>query len=59
MQVAGDHTIVDPTVIGLATSPRIQYINAQVDINIVVATGIHTYTRLCEHGVDEAQITAM
>jgi predicted metal-dependent phosphotriesterase family hydrolase len=36
--------IVDPTVIGLRRCiPRIQRINAQVDINIVVATGIYTY----------------
>ncbi|HTM84089.1 MAG TPA: phosphotriesterase-related protein, partial [Mycobacterium sp.] len=37
-------TIVDPTVIGLGRYlPRIQRINEQVDINIVVATGIYTY----------------
>ncbi|GAB19145.1 N-acylhomoserine lactonase [Gordonia effusa NBRC 100432] len=40
----GVRTIVDPTVIGLGRYiPRIQRINAQVDINIVVATGIYTY----------------
>ena len=40
----GITTIVDPTVIGLGRYiPRIQRINAQVDINIVVATGIYTY----------------
>ena len=40
----GISTIVDPTVIGLGRYiPRIQRINAQVDINIVVATGIYTY----------------
>jgi len=40
----GVRTIVDPTVIGLGRYiPRIQRINEQVDINIVVATGIYTY----------------
>lgn len=40
----GVTTIVDPTVIGLGRYiPRIQRINEQVDINIVVATGIYTY----------------
>lgn len=40
----GISTIVDPTVIGLGRYiPRIQRINAEVDINIVVATGIYTY----------------
>jgi phosphotriesterase-related protein len=41
---AGVDTIVDPTVIGLGRYlPRIQRINEQVDINIVVATGLYTY----------------
>ncbi|EME21968.1 phosphotriesterase family protein [Rhodococcus triatomae] len=40
----GIDTIVDPTVIGLGRYiPRIQRINEQVDVNIVVATGIYTY----------------
>jgi phosphotriesterase-related protein len=40
----GVRTIVDPTVIGLGRNiPLIQRVNAQVDINIVVATGIYTY----------------
>lgn len=40
----GVRTIVDPTVIGLGRYiPRIQRINQQADINIVVATGIYTY----------------
>ncbi|MER7012060.1 phosphotriesterase-related protein [Saccharopolyspora sp. NPDC000359] len=40
----GVDTIVDPTVIGLGRYlPRIQRINEQVDINIVVATGVYTY----------------
>jgi phosphotriesterase-related protein len=37
-------TIVDPTVVGLGRNvPRIARINAEVNINIVVATGIYTY----------------
>jgi phosphotriesterase-related protein len=40
----GIGTIVDPTVIGLGRYiPRIQRIAAQVDLNIVVATGCYTY----------------
>jgi phosphotriesterase-related protein len=40
----GVRTIVDPTVIGLGRNiPLIKRVNAQVDINIVVATGIYTY----------------
>ena len=43
----GIDTIVDPTVIGLGRYiPRIQRINAQVDINIIVATGIYTYNEI-------------
>src|SRR5437879_4921729 len=39
----GVDTIVDLTVIGLGRYiPRIQRINSQTDINIVVATGIYT-----------------
>jgi phosphotriesterase-related protein len=42
--VRGIRTIVDPTVLGLGRYiPRVQRINEQVDINIVVATGIYTY----------------
>src|ERR1700704_4104542 len=41
----GISTIVDPTVIGLGRYiPRIVRINEQVDLNIIVATGIYTYT---------------
>jgi phosphotriesterase-related protein len=41
---AGVDTVVDPTVVGLGRYiPRIQRINEQVDINIVVATGVYTY----------------
>jgi phosphotriesterase-related protein len=40
----GIRTIVDPTVLGLGRYiPRVQRINEQVDINIVVATGVYTY----------------
>jgi phosphotriesterase-related protein len=40
----GLRTIVDPTVIGLGRYiPRIQRIAPQVDLNIVVATGLYTY----------------
>lgn len=40
----GISTIVDPTVIGLGRYiPRIARINEQVDLNIVVATGVYTY----------------
>jgi phosphotriesterase-related protein len=40
----GVQTIVDPTVVGLGRHiPRIQAINEQVDLNIVVATGVYTY----------------
>jgi phosphotriesterase-related protein len=43
----GITTIVDPTVIGLGRYiPRIQRINEQVDLNIVVATGIYTYNEI-------------
>jgi phosphotriesterase-related protein len=44
LKARGIDTIVDPTVIGLGRYlPRIQRVNEQVDINIVVATGIYTY----------------
>jgi phosphotriesterase-related protein len=40
----GVRTIVDPTVIGLGRDvATVKKINEQVDINIVVATGIYTY----------------
>ncbi len=40
----GIKSIVDPTVLGLGRYiPRIEAVNAQVDINIVVATGVYTY----------------
>ena len=41
---AGYRTIVDPTVIGLGRYiPRIEKIAQQVDLNIIVATGVYTY----------------
>jgi phosphotriesterase-related protein len=44
---AGIQTIVDPTVMGLGRYiPRIQRINAQVDLNIVVATGVYAFLEL-------------
>jgi phosphotriesterase-related protein len=44
---AGIRTIVDPTAIGLGRSiPRIQRINAEVDLNIVVATGVYAFLEL-------------
>src|SRR4051812_8229142 len=40
----GVRTIVDPTVVGLGRDvARVQRINEEVDINIVVATGVYTY----------------
>ncbi len=43
----GVDTIVDPTVLGLGRYiPRIKRIADQVDVNIVVATGIYTYNEL-------------
>src|SRR4051812_35292416 len=44
LKAAGFDTIVDPTVIGLGRYiPRIVRIAQQVDLNIVVATGVYTY----------------
>lgn len=44
LKAAGIDTIVDPTVIGLGRYiPRIAGIAAEVDVNIVVATGVYTY----------------
>lgn len=43
----GVRTIVDPTVVGLGRHiPRIQRIAKEVDLNIVVATGLYTYDDL-------------
>ena len=43
----GIHTIVDPTAPGLGRYiPRIQRINAEVDLNIIVATGVYQFLEL-------------
>src|SRR5438309_9519775 len=43
LKQAGFDTIVDPTVIGLGRYiPRIEKIAADVDLNIIVATGVYT-----------------
>jgi phosphotriesterase-related protein len=47
MRSRGIDTIVDPTVIGLGRYiPRIERINAQVDVNIIAATGLYTYNEI-------------
>jgi phosphotriesterase-related protein len=47
VKAAGIDTIVDPTAPGLGRFiPRIQRINAEVDINIVVATGFYAFLEL-------------
>lgn len=44
LKAAGIDTIVDPTVVGLGRYiPRIARIAEQVELNIVVATGVYTY----------------
>lgn len=44
---AGVDTIVDPTVVGLGRYlPRVQRVNAEVNINIVAATGLYTFDEL-------------
>ena len=46
----GVRTVVDPTVIGLGRYvPRIERIAAQVDLNIIVATGVYTYDAVPLH----------
>ncbi len=43
----GVDTIVDPTVVGLGRYiPRIQTVAAQLELNIIVATGLYTYRDL-------------
>ena len=43
-------TIVDPTVVGLGRYiPRVARMNAEVDINIVAATGLYTFDELPRH----------
>jgi phosphotriesterase-related protein len=47
LKESGIDTIVDPTVIGLGRYiPRVARINAEVDINIVAATGLYTFDEL-------------
>ena len=47
VRTAGIQTIVDPTAPGLGRYiPRIQRINVEVDINIVVATGVYAFLEL-------------
>jgi phosphotriesterase-related protein len=47
VRAAGIRTIVDPTAPGLGRYiPRIQRINADVDLNIVVATGVYAFLEL-------------
>ncbi|WP_037360536.1 phosphotriesterase family protein [Amycolatopsis orientalis] len=47
LKAAGVDTIVDPTVVGLGRYlPRIQRVNAEVDLNIVVATGLYTFDEI-------------
>jgi phosphotriesterase-related protein len=43
----GIETIVDPTVFGLGRCiPRVQRINAEVELNIIVATGVYAFLEL-------------
>jgi phosphotriesterase-related protein len=47
VRAAGIQTIVDPTAPGLGRYiPRIQRVNAEVDLNIVVATGVYAFLEL-------------
>lgn len=47
LKQAGIDTIVDPTVVGLGRYlPRVQRINAEVDINIIPATGLYTFDEI-------------
>jgi phosphotriesterase-related protein len=47
LRALGVETIVDPTVVGLGRYlPRVARVNADVDINIVVATGLYTFDEL-------------
>jgi phosphotriesterase-related protein len=47
LRALGVETIVDPTVVGLGRYiPRVARVNAEVDINIVVATGLYTFDEL-------------
>jgi phosphotriesterase-related protein len=47
LRAGGIHTLVDPTAPGLGRFiPRIQRINAQVDLNVIVATGVYYFLEL-------------
>ncbi len=47
LRESGVRTIVDPTVPGLGRYiPRIQRVNAEVELNIVVATGVYAFLEL-------------
>jgi phosphotriesterase-related protein len=47
LRAGGIETIVDPTVYGLGRNiSRLQRINAEVDLNIVVATGVYAFLEL-------------
>jgi phosphotriesterase-related protein len=47
LREGGIRTIVDPTAIGLGRFvPRIQRVNAEVDLNIVVASGVYSFLEL-------------
>ena len=47
VRAAGHRTLVDPTAPGLGRCiPRIQRINAEVDLNIVVASGVYAFVEL-------------
>jgi phosphotriesterase-related protein len=47
LRAGGIHSIVDPTVLGLGRYiPRLQRLNAEVDLNIVVATGVYAFLEL-------------
>src|SRR5699024_2781652 len=47
LKAAGIDTIFDPTVVGLGRYiPRVQKVAEQTDLNIIVATGLYTFTDL-------------
>jgi phosphotriesterase-related protein len=47
LREGGIHTIVDPTAIGLGRwIPRIRRVNAEVDLHVVVATGVYSFLEL-------------
>ena len=47
VRAAGIRTLVDPTAPGLGRNiPRIQRVNAEVDLNILVATGVYAFLEL-------------